>query len=163
MMAGNRKDELKALFAGGLAPSPGSVPAKPSNPASSEAGQQAPAARSASGAVKAMGLTLGSMTRDAEEARLLRQALQDGERVIAIAPDKIEASFIEDRIRLADQEDEDFEALTESMRESGQQVPILVRPAPDAGEGRYQVAYGHRRLRAARRCSSISSPGRRRC
>jgi len=31
--------------------------------------------------------------------------------------------------------------------EQGQQVPILVRPHP-TDEGRYQVAYGHRRLRA---------------
>lgn len=40
-----------------------------------------------------------------------------------------------------------FERLKESIRTSGQDQPILVRPHP--GEpGRYQVAYGHRRRRA---------------
>jgi ParB family chromosome partitioning protein len=34
------------------------------------------------------------------------------------------------------------------MGASGQQVPILLRPHPEAA-GRYQVAYGHRRLAAA--------------
>lgn len=34
------------------------------------------------------------------------------------------------------------------MRESGQQVPILVRPHPTK-DNHYQAAYGHRRLRAA--------------
>lgn len=146
-MAGNRKDELKALFAGGLTSNP--VPAVDSKPAAGEAGApQAPSARAASGAVKAMGLTLGSMTKDAEEARLLRQALQEGERIIAVAPEKIEASFVEDRIHLADQEDEDFASLLESMRESGQQVPVLLRPHPQK-PGHFQTAYGHRRIRAA--------------
>ncbi len=37
--------------------------------------------------------------------------------------------------------------LVEAIREQGQQVPILVRPHPDR-PGRYQVAFGHRRLRA---------------
>lgn len=37
--------------------------------------------------------------------------------------------------------------LVEAIREQGQQVPILVRPHPDF-PGRYQVAFGHRRLRA---------------
>ena len=147
-MAGNRKDELKALFAGGLTAPTAAGPAAPVSPVSADANGQPASVRSASGAVKAMGLTLGSMTRDAEEARLLRQALQDGERIIAVAPDKIDASFVEDRIRLADQEDEDFVVLVESMRESGQQVPVLLRPHPQK-PGCYQTAYGHRRIRAA--------------
>ena len=36
--------------------------------------------------------------------------------------------------------------LTEAIREHGQINPILVRPHPEAS-GRYQVAFGHRRLR----------------
>ncbi|MGO4611618.1 ParB/RepB/Spo0J family partition protein, partial [Variovorax sp. 2RAF20] len=40
--------------------------------------------------------------------------------------------------------------LVEQIREHGQQVPILVRPHPQA-KGRYQVAYGHRRLAAAKK------------
>jgi ParB family chromosome partitioning protein len=55
-------------------------------------------------------------------------------------------SFIRDRIPV--DKDAEFERLKQSIRESGQQVPILVRPDP-ARAGHYQAAYGHRRLRAA--------------
>jgi ParB family chromosome partitioning protein len=41
----------------------------------------------------------------------------------------------------------EIDGLTSSIRENGQQVPILVRPHPDHSD-RYQVAFGHRRLRA---------------
>ncbi len=147
MMVGSRKNELKALFSGGFAQpapaTPSTVPAK--TPVSAE-----PPARAASGAVKAMGLSLGSIAKDAEEARVLRQALNEGERVVSVPTDRIDASFVEDRLKLEDQDDEDFAALVESMRDSGQQVPVLLRPHPSA-EGRYQTAYGHRRVRAASR------------
>uniref|UniRef100_UPI001F00149E plasmid partitioning protein RepB n=1 Tax=Oryzibacter oryziterrae TaxID=2766474 RepID=UPI001F00149E len=38
-------------------------------------------------------------------------------------------------------------ALTQSIRINGQEVPVLVRPHPTARD-RYQIVYGHRRLRA---------------
>lgn len=44
------------------------------------------------------------------------------------------------------EEAEGFEALKESIRSGGQQVPILVRRSKT--EGRYQAIYGRRRLRA---------------
>jgi ParB family chromosome partitioning protein len=50
---------------------------------------------------------------------------------------------------LSRDEDDRFTALVESIRWHGQQVPVLVRPCPDK-PGRYQVAYGHRRVRAAK-------------
>jgi hypothetical protein len=53
---------------------------------------------------------------------------------------------VSDRISIT--VDPGFESLVDSMRENGQQVPILVRPQ-SASPGRYQVAYGRRRLRAA--------------
>ncbi|MFB9948781.1 plasmid partitioning protein RepB [Rhizobium puerariae] len=152
-MAGNRRHELKALFGGGLTPSePGRAPETKSMPQTepAPAGQGGLPSRSASGAVKAMGLSLGAMTRDAEEARALRQALSDGERIVTIQPDRIDSSFIEDRLRIDDRDDEDFAALVESIRENGQQVPVLVRPHPEK-DGRYQTAYGHRRIKAAER------------
>ncbi len=40
-------------------------------------------------------------------------------------------------------------ALVASIREAGQQVPILVRPSPHE-RGKYQIAYGHRRVAALR-------------
>ncbi|MGF9694172.1 plasmid partitioning protein RepB [Rhizobium sp. 0TCS1.26] len=147
MMVGSRKNELKALFGGGLSP----APAKPSvTPSDAAEGKETPVPRSASGAIKAMGLSLGSIAKDAEEARALRQALNDGERILSVPTDRIEASFVEDRLQIADHDDEDFLALVDSMRDSGQQVPVLLRPHPTV-EGHYQTAYGHRRIRAASR------------
>ena len=140
-MAGSRKNELKALFGGALAPStPADVRAPevksmPSAPdpgvaramdlsegseAAAAAGPATAAPRSASGAVKAMGLSLNAITREAEEARALRQALAEGERVVSIDPARIEASFVADRLTIDEAEDADFIRLTESMAESGQ-------------------------------------------
>ena len=100
-----------------------------------------PAAHVRSGAVGAMGRSLGELTHAAEQARALIAA---GSAVIEIPPDKLEASFISDRLET---DDPDHRALIESIRERGQQVPILVRPHPTKPE-HYQIAYGHRRVRA---------------
>lgn len=156
MMAGrDRKNSIKALFGGDIMPAdPAPAPAPETKSMPTAPVPAATPARAASGAVKAMGLTLSSITREAEEARVLRQALQEGERIVSLDTDRIDASFVNDRLSDAERDDPDFLALVESIRESGQQVPILVRPAPqEAGQGepRYQVAYGHRRLKAARR------------
>ena len=48
----------------------------------------------------------------------------------------------------SEDEDDGFEALKTSLKDSGQQVPILVRRAKT--EGRFEVIYGRRRLRACR-------------
>lgn len=165
-MAGrDRKNSLKALFGGELpataAPEAGGAPAvrapetksvQPPPEAEPAGPSAAPAApgRASSGAVRTMGLTLTSISREMEEARALREALENGERILALDPDKIEASFISDRLSDEDRDDPDFLLLVESMRETGQQVPILVRPHGETPD-RYQVAYGHRRLKAARR------------
>lgn len=154
-MAGNRKNELKALFGGGLTPAEpeGALEKKSVSENEAKPGPASEAslpARSASGAVKAMGLSLGAMTREVEEARVLRQSVSEGERIVNISPEKIEASFIEDRLRLDDRDDEDFASLIDSIRENGQQVPALLRPHPDKA-GYFQTAYGHRRVRAAAR------------
>lgn len=175
MVGGNRKNELKALFAGGpikptpvAAPTPGpapetksAIPPKPANELTAvnsgpaAAPRAAPSAtpdvpRAASSAVRAMGLTLGAISREAEEARHLRQALTEGERVLSLDPSLIESSFVSDRLSEEERDDADFLALVDSIRENGQQSPILVRPHPER-EGRYQTAYGHRRLRAVAR------------
>lgn len=121
-----------------------------SGAATPEGASPVPPARSASGAVKAMGLSLNAITREAEEARVLRQALSEGERVVTVDPARIEASFVEDRLMIEGVTDPDFETLVESVRESGQQVPVLLRPHPEK-PGVYQTAYGHRRIRAAAR------------
>lgn len=154
MVGNSRKNELKTLFGGALpvtTTTPEATEVKPASPAASapaaKTDTSAPA-RSASGAVRAMGLSLGSMSREADEARALRQAMSDGEHVLSIDPTQIDASFVEDRLTVAGIDDEDFNVLLESIREGGQQVPVLLRPHPEK-QGRYQTAYGHRRIRAA--------------
>ena len=47
------------------------------------------------------------------------------------------------------QDDDGYRALLDAVRERGRTSLILVRPYPDEA-GRYQVAFGHRRLKAAR-------------
>lgn len=152
----DRKNSIKALF--GEALSPALVPpaaVAPETKSELQAGnppENAPVtpARSTSGAVKAMGLSLSSITRDAEEARELRRAMEEGDRVIALDTARIVDSFVSDRLSHEERDDPDFLALVDSIRDSGQQTPILVRPHPDQPNG-YQVAYGHRRLKAVRR------------
>lgn len=98
------------------------------------------------GAVRAMNLSLGRLGDEAAAAKELRSALAAGDKVVELNPAHVEASFIQDRIPI--ENDDALDELIASMRESGQQVPILVRPHP-AKENTYQAAYGHRRLRAA--------------
>ena len=79
---------------------------------------------------------IGAVTRSIEQLK--------AQSVVEIAPDQIEPSFISDRLETPQ---ESHQSLLESIREHGQQVPVLVRPHPDR-VGRYQIAYGRRRLRA---------------
>lgn len=142
-----RKDRLKSLFGGAGDDSIGEA-----SPVVARPGEQ-PARRAASGAVKAMGLSLGSLSQEVEEARRLREALAAGEQVVELDPALLERSPFLDRLSEGSDNDETFEELTRSLAEHGQQVPILVRPHPDADKaarGLYQIAYGHRRVLAAR-------------
>jgi ParB family chromosome partitioning protein len=50
--------------------------------------------------------------------------------------------------RLADDDEAEFIRFRQTFEQEGQKVPIQVRPHPSV-DGRYQVIYGHRRLRAA--------------
>ena len=146
----NRRDQLKALFEtvetistpeqkpAELAPTRQSASVEPLKP------------RAASGAIKAMGLSLGGISREIEDARRLKESFEGSERVVELDPALIDSSFIEDRLSHDSGLDESFEELVESIRQNGQQVPILVRPHPEK-PGYYQTAYGHRRLRAAAR------------
>lgn len=99
--------------------------------------------RDPAGPVKSMALSLGKME---DETRALQAALKSGQHIQELDPHLIEPSFVRDRI-----EDIVFvegDPFLQSIAENGQEVPILIRPHPEK-EGRYQVAYGHRRLKAA--------------
>lgn len=118
----SRKDQLKNLF----------QPAAPTPPPQ----------RAASGAVKAMGLSLGNLQREIDEV------LKADGRIAEIDTSLIDPSPYADRLSDGAEGDEDFEALTQSIRTGGQQVPVLLRPGLP---GRYEAAYGHRRIKAAAR------------
>lgn len=107
---------------------------------------QAQPAHKPAGAIRAMNMSLNRLGDEAAAAKELRVALSAGDKVIELDAKQIDVSFIQDRIPV--EKDEQFDALMASIAESGQQVPILVRPHPSK-DGHYQVAYGHRRLRAA--------------
>lgn len=66
--------------------------------------------------------------------------------IAEIDPFSIEQGGVLDRL---DDEDADHEALVNSLRDHGQQVPVLVRPHPET-EGRYQIVFGRRRVKALR-------------
>jgi ParB family transcriptional regulator, chromosome partitioning protein len=79
---------------------------------------------------------IGAVARSIEQVK--------AQSIVDLDPSLIEASFITDRLESSL---ENHKAFVELIRENGQQVPILVRPHPDK-QGRYQIAYGRRRLRA---------------
>lgn len=129
-----RRDALKAMMVP-IAVAPTSTDDRPTRTSSS------------SGSLKAMGLSLKSLSEDADEARVLREQLAAGAHVVELDPNLVDPSFVRDR--LDDARGDEFEAFKASLAEDGQQVPILVRPRPDH-DGRYQAAYGHRRVAALR-------------
>ncbi|ACA19693.1 plasmid partitioning protein RepB [Methylobacterium sp. 4-46] len=141
-----RKDTLRAALTARARelPSGNPAPAAPAAPAEAPAAPPPEPVRTAvrSGAVGAMGRALGRIATAAEEARAMVAA---GDKVVEIDPGLVDPSFVADRLGISP---EDHAALTEQVRTRGQQVPILVRPHPTQ-PGRYQVAYGHRRLRVA--------------
>ncbi|PDT11119.1 plasmid partitioning protein RepB [Rhizobium sp. M1] len=87
-----------------------------------------------------------SLVRSLDELAKQAEKFLEGEAVVDLDPDTIEASFVKDRLS---EDDEAFRALVEAIRARGQDTPILVRPHGKI-DGRYQVVFGHRRLRAAR-------------
>ncbi len=128
-----RRDVIKALMA-----------PVPTSPGSEE---QSTPRSVASGSLKAMGLSLQSLTEEADEARALRDQIASGSHVVELDATLIDPSFVRDR--LDGPSGEEFELFKARLAEDGQKIPILVRPHPN-GEGRYQAAYGHRRLAALR-------------
>jgi ParB family chromosome partitioning protein len=95
------------------------------------------------GVVGAMSETFDAMAANLREANEKIEKIDGGALVVEIDVDLIEPSFIKDRIGDNDNIDE----LIASIRDYGQDTPILLRPHPEK-EGRYQIACGHRRHRA---------------
>jgi ParB family chromosome partitioning protein len=87
-----------------------------------------------------------SLVRSLDELAKQADRFLEGEAVVEFDPELIDDSFVQDRLA---QDNDDFRELVEAIRARGQDTPILVRPHATA-TGRYQVVFGHRRLRAAR-------------
>jgi ParB family transcriptional regulator, chromosome partitioning protein len=100
--------------------------------------------RMSSGSVRSLKDSFSGVERENEE---LRERIASGAVVIEIDPLLVDPSPVIDRFR--DGDDTSFETLKRSIGQRGQEVPILVREHPKVS-GRYQSAYGHRRVRAAR-------------
>lgn len=100
-----------------------------------------PAERVLAGPVRSMGLALDRLEH---ESRALKEALATGATVVELEPGLIDPSFVRDRLS---ESVEDFERFKQSIADTGQEVPILVRPHPTT-PGRFQIAFGHRRWRA---------------
>lgn len=86
------------------------------------------------------------MWQERDQARIVADSERDGS-VVELDPDLCDPSAIADRV--PDTSDSGFTAFVEQLREEGQRSPALVRPKPD-NSGRYEIAYGRRRLRAAK-------------
>lgn len=87
-----------------------------------------------------------SMMQSLDEMAENSMRVLEGETIVMLDPDRLDASTFADRI---DDDQEDFAALVDAIKKSGQSSPILVRPHPDE-PGRYMIVYGHRRARAAK-------------
>ncbi|WP_237482829.1 plasmid partitioning protein RepB [Lichenibacterium dinghuense] len=142
----------KALFVGRAAPDP-AVQAEPTG-AQALNRQRARPILGAPGLIPdaearpvgAIGQSLGEFSERARRAEEVERRLTEGQVIVELDTDLVDPSFVSDRMPVSEQA---LSSLTEMIRDHGQLNPILVRPSPDDG-GRYQVAFGHRRLRAVK-------------
>lgn len=105
--------------------------------------------RVGSAAVKSMDRAFVSIE---DENKRLHEQLMSAESIIELDAERVIGSFVKDRLDI--EGDEGFQAFLEGLKETGQKLPILVRPLPGKS-GHYQAAYGHRRLRA---CQILKRP-----
>jgi ParB family chromosome partitioning protein len=96
------------------------------------------------GAFGSIGQSLERIASQAERAKEIEQQLSAGSAVVELDPSLVDPAFITDRMGSDPEEDA---LLKDRIDKEGQLVPILVRPHPKDPK-RYQIAYGHRRLRA---------------
>jgi ParB family transcriptional regulator, chromosome partitioning protein len=126
-----RTDSIRSIF---------SAPKEDMLAADNNAG---PLPRISSGSVRSLRDTFSGVEKENDE---LRARLASGLIAVELDTNLIDSSPLADRF--VEQDETSFEALKASILERGQEIPVLVRDHPDIA-GRYQLAYGHRRVRAA--------------
>jgi ParB family chromosome partitioning protein len=94
--------------------------------------------------VGAFGASLNKINERGKHAEEIEKKLAAGQTIVELDTTLIDPSFVSDRMPLTDAALSD---LVDAIGESTQLSPILVRPHPDV-PGRYQTAFGHRRVRA---------------
>jgi ParB family transcriptional regulator, chromosome partitioning protein len=95
------------------------------------------------GAAKSISSSIDELARQANMLIL-------GENIVEVDPALIDASFVSDRMEDTSAEGQgSFHELLRAIRERGQDTPVLLRPTPER-PGRFQIVFGHRRVRAAR-------------
>lgn len=76
--------------------------------------------------------------------------LLEGETIVEIDPDLVDESFARDRVNIDKSDYEtDYRQVLDSIRQSGQNTPALMRPHPSL-PGRYMLVFGRLRHRAAK-------------
>lgn len=143
--AKERSNRMKSMFAN---VDPAELEKHIPSPATANARQSTPGM---SGAVKSMQQSFSAVE---EENEKLRAQLRSAKTVVELDTATVISSFVRDRMDI--EGDPQFPAFVESIRAEGQKQPILVRPAPNQ-PGFYQVAFGHRRVKA---CHIIGVPVR---
>jgi ParB family chromosome partitioning protein len=99
-----------------------------------------------SSAVGAISQSLGGISERVKRAEDIERKLIEGQVIVELDPALVDNSFVQDRMDATAAQNAAFR---EIILQHGQNVPILVRPK-SSGPERYEVAFGHRRLRAAR-------------
>jgi len=98
-------------------------------------------------ALGAISQSLDSINARALRAQEIEERLALGDVIVEIDPNLIDPSPIADR--LPDDDDTAFQLFKEGIERDGQKLPIQVRPHPSE-PGRFQIAFGRRRWRAAK-------------
>ncbi len=104
-----------------------------------------PAPRVPAGVIGATQRTLSDIREERDRLQAIVDSGVGG--IVELDSSSIDPSPFPDR--LPDDDDADFQEFKRSLAEDGQRVPVQVRRHPET-PGRYQVVYGHRRVRAAR-------------
>jgi ParB family chromosome partitioning protein len=126
----------KNIFASVMQEAPETAEAAATKPAE-------PSAHAKYGAAKSLSSSIDALARQAS-------MLVEGQTIVELDPALVDASFLVDRMGGgAAGEDDAYQALLEAIRARGQDSPVLVRPHPERA-GRFQVVFGHRRLRVAK-------------